>query len=107
MDGIGFVFPGQGSQRAGMGLDLVRAHPELASAYYGPADDILGFPLSRLCWEGPELALRDTAVTQPAVFLVSLGALHVDLSDEALFEAGTPSALADIVSKELAAANPA
>jgi [acyl-carrier-protein] S-malonyltransferase len=77
VDVIGFVFPGQGSQRAGMGLDLVRAHPELADAYYGPADDILGFPLSRLCWEGPELALRDTAVTQPAVFLVSLCALHV------------------------------
>ena len=77
MDRIGFVFPGQGSQRAGMGLDLARAHPELAEAYYRPADDILGFPLSRLCWEGPERALRDTAVTQPAVFLVSLCALHV------------------------------
>lgn len=77
MDGIGFVFPCQGAQRVGMGRDLAEAHPELIGIYCRPADDILGFPLSRLCREGPEAALRDTAVTQPAVFLTSLCALHV------------------------------
>jgi [acyl-carrier-protein] S-malonyltransferase len=77
MNRTAFVFPGQGSQRPGMGLDLLRLRPGLARTYYGPADEILGFPLSRLCREGPAEALRDTAVTQPAVFLTSLAALDV------------------------------
>ncbi|MFE6776493.1 ACP S-malonyltransferase [Streptomyces sp. NPDC057702] len=72
-----FLFPGQGSQKVGMGLDLLAARPDLADTYYREADDILGFPLSRLCWEGPEETLRDTAVTQPAVFLTSLVTLDV------------------------------
>lgn len=72
MDRTAFVFPGQGSQQVGMGLDLVREHPDLLDTYYRTADEILGFPLSRLCWEGPKEALRDTAVTQPAIFLTSV-----------------------------------
>lgn len=72
MDRIGFVFPGQGSQRVGMGLDLAQEHPALVDTYYRAADEILGLPLSRLCWEGPAESLRDTSVTQPAVFLTSL-----------------------------------
>lgn len=76
MDRIGFVFPGQGSQRVGMGGDLVDEHPELAELYYRPADEILGLPLTELCLRGPAEALRDTSVTQPAVFLTSLCTLH-------------------------------
>ncbi|GAB3955274.1 ACP S-malonyltransferase [Streptomyces sparsus] len=72
MNRTAFVFPGQGSQQVGMGLDLVREHPDLLDTYYRAADEILGFPLSGLCWEGPKEALRDTAVTQPAIFLTSV-----------------------------------
>lgn len=72
MDRIGFVFPGQGSQRVGMGLDLAEEHPALIDTYYRAADEILGLPLSRLCWEGPAESLRDTSITQPAIFLTSL-----------------------------------
>jgi len=77
MEKIGFVFPGQGSQKVGMGLDLAEAYPDLVDTYYRPADDLLGLPLSRLCWEGPADELRDTSVTQPAIFLTSLAVLDV------------------------------
>ncbi|NGO12369.1 ACP S-malonyltransferase [Streptomyces sp. HC44] len=72
-----FVFPGQGSQRVGMGLHLLEQRPDLLDTYYRTADEILGLPLSRLCWEGPEEVLRDTSVTQPAVFLTSMATLDV------------------------------
>jgi [acyl-carrier-protein] S-malonyltransferase len=72
MDEVGFCFPGQGSQRVGMGRDLATVHPWLVDTYYEPAGEILGLPLARLCWEGPSEALRDTSITQPAVFLTSL-----------------------------------
>ena len=72
-----FVFPGQGSQRVGMGLHLLEQRPDLIDTYYRTADEILGLPLSRLCWEGPQEALRDTAVTQPAVFLTGIATLDV------------------------------
>ncbi|MBH5338406.1 ACP S-malonyltransferase [Streptomyces pactum] len=77
MQNIAFLFPGQGSQRPGMGKDLVARHPELADRYYRPADDILGFGLSRLCWEGTAEDLVPTEITQPAVFLTSVAVLHV------------------------------
>ena len=77
MGKIGFVFPGQGSQRVGMGFDLSREYPQLVDLYYRPADDILGFGLSQICWEGPAVALQDTAITQPALFLTSLCTQHV------------------------------
>lgn len=76
MASTAFVFPGQGSQR-GMGADFVQRRPDLVDTYYRAADDLLGFPLSRLCHEGPAEALRDTAVTQPAVFLTEIVVLDV------------------------------
>ncbi|MGW0337406.1 ACP S-malonyltransferase [Streptomyces sp. NPDC003011] len=77
MTSTAFVFPGQGSQRVGMGADFVQRCPELIDTYYRPADDLLGFPLSRLCRQGPADVLRDTAVTQPAVFLTSVVVLDM------------------------------
>ncbi|MCW5878026.1 MAG: ACP S-malonyltransferase [Anaerolineales bacterium] len=71
-----FVFPGQGSQKIGMGKELSAAHPE-AKAIFQQADDTLGFAFSSLCWDGPEAELNDTINTQPALFVHSIAALRV------------------------------
>jgi [acyl-carrier-protein] S-malonyltransferase len=73
---VAFLFPGQGSQKVGMGKDLVERHPHLREMF-GRADDIVGFPLSRLCFEGPDEELVQTQNTQPAIFLVSMAILDV------------------------------
>jgi len=70
---VAFVFPGQGSQKVGMGKALVEAFPE-AREVFQVADDALGFALSRLCFEGPESDLQLTANTQPAILATSLAA---------------------------------
>ena len=71
---ISYVFPGQGAQWVGMGRDL---HDDFDSArgFFEQADEILGFPLSRLCFEGPEDELRQTINSQPAIVTVSLACL--------------------------------
>jgi [acyl-carrier-protein] S-malonyltransferase len=71
-----FVFPGQGSQKVGMGKELAAAYPE-AKAVFEEADQLLGFPLSKLCWEGPEAELNETINTQPALLVHSVAALRV------------------------------
>jgi [acyl-carrier-protein] S-malonyltransferase len=71
-----FVFPGQGSQAVGMGRDLAERYPA-ARQVFEQADQILGFALSRLMWEGPEADLNDTLNTQPALYVHSLAALAV------------------------------
>jgi len=68
------VFPGQGSQYVGMGQDLWEQSPA-ARAVFAQADDVLAFPLSKLCFAGPEEVLRETANAQPAILVVSLAAL--------------------------------
>jgi [acyl-carrier-protein] S-malonyltransferase len=69
-----FIFPGQASQEVGMGQALAENYPP-ARTIFGRADKILGFSLSRLCFEGPEADLNDTVNTQVAVFVVSIAAL--------------------------------
>ncbi|MGA3072599.1 MAG: ACP S-malonyltransferase [Bryobacteraceae bacterium] len=71
-----FLFPGQGSQYAGMGKSLA-AQYAVARAVFEEADDTLGFPLSVLCFEGPEDALKLTENTQPALLTVSIAAFRV------------------------------
>ena len=73
---IALIFPGQGSQVVGMGKDLVENYPA-ARHTFQEADEVLGYKLSRLCFEGPEEQLRLTEVTQPAILTVSVAALRV------------------------------
>jgi [acyl-carrier-protein] S-malonyltransferase len=75
MSQTAFLFPGQGSQYAGMGQDLYEAHPEVRSIF-DQANDVLGFALSELCFNGPEETLKDTINTQPAIFVTSVALLR-------------------------------
>ncbi len=70
----GLLFPGQGSQHAGMGRALADRFP-IARRTFEEADDLLGFPLSRIAWEGPAERLVRTENAQPALFVHSL-AVH-------------------------------
>jgi len=70
-----FLFPGQGSQQVGMAQALV-AQSRAAAAVFEEADDVLGFRLSRLCFEGPEQELMLTANAQPAIVATSIAALR-------------------------------
>ena len=71
-----FLFPGQGSQFAGMGKALAETFPA-ARRVFEEADETLGFALSRLCFEGPDDQLKLTENTQPALLTVSVAALAV------------------------------
>jgi [acyl-carrier-protein] S-malonyltransferase len=84
---IAFLFPGQGSQAVGMGRELAERFP-LAAETFAEADAALGFPLSRLCFDGPDEDLRLTENTQPAIMTVSVAAARV------LAEHGVAPALA-------------
>jgi [acyl-carrier-protein] S-malonyltransferase len=70
MEKRAFLFPGQGSQAVGMGKDFFEASSAAREIFF-KADEILGFALSRLCFEGPEEELRLTQNTQPALLIVS------------------------------------
>src|SRR5437899_3219490 len=70
-----FLFPGQGSQFAGMGKSLAERFPVAKHAFV-EADDALGFALSQFCFEGPEADLKLTENTQPALLAVSTAAFR-------------------------------
>lgn len=71
-----FVFPGQGSQFVGMGKTLAQKF-DSARAIFDQADEALGFPLTKLCWEGPAEELQLTENMQPALVAVSVAAWRV------------------------------
>lgn len=76
MSKLAFVFPGQGSQKVGMGRDLAERFPE-AREVFDEVDAALGERLSAMCFEGPEEALKLTANTQPSILTVSSAAAAV------------------------------
>ncbi len=76
MSKLAFLFPGQGSQHAGMGRELCERYPA-AREVFQEADRALGFSLSQLCFQGPEEQLKLTENTQPAILTCSVAAFRV------------------------------
>ena len=73
---IALIFPGQGAQAVGMGKELAAEFP-VAADLFRQADQILSWPLSKFCWEGPAEELTKTSICQPALFVHGLAALAV------------------------------
>ena len=78
-----YLFPGQGSQKVGMGKALAETFPQ-ARAVYEEASAALGFDIGKLCFEGPEVELTLTANAQPAILTTSVAALRVLEAETAL-----------------------
>ena len=73
-----YIFPGQGSQYVGMGLGLYNKYPS-AKAVFDCADEMLGFRLTKLCFEGPEEELELTVNAQPDLLVTSIATLEAVL----------------------------
>jgi [acyl-carrier-protein] S-malonyltransferase len=89
---VAYVFPGQGSQSTGMGLDLYNKYP-VAKGVFDEADASLGFSLSHLCFEGPEEELTKTHNVQPAILVVSIACLKA-LEEAAIANFPSPTFVA-------------
>jgi [acyl-carrier-protein] S-malonyltransferase len=93
MNNTAYIFPGQGSQAVGMGKQLYDNY-ECARKIFDESDNILDFPLSKLCFEGPEEELTRTINVQPAIFITSLACFEVarellqDKLDQPAYTAG-------------------
>ena len=86
-----FLFPGQGSQQVGMTQALAEAYPSAAEAFRA-ADDMLGYSLSDLCFNGPQEKLDETVYTQPALFVAGVATLRA--INEALGSDAAPAYVA-------------
>jgi [acyl-carrier-protein] S-malonyltransferase len=73
---VAYIFPGQGAQTVGMGKDFYDAEP-LAKQFFDKADEILGYNLAKICFEGPQDELNSTTISQPAIFVTSVAILEV------------------------------
>lgn len=77
-----FLFPGQGAQTVGMGSDVAAAFPA-AAELFEKANDLVGFDLRAVCFEGPAERLNSTTMSQPAIFVTSAALLEVLRTQEA------------------------
>ncbi|MCK9408570.1 MAG: ACP S-malonyltransferase, partial [Bacteroidetes bacterium] len=84
---VAYIFPGQGSQYVGMGKDLCEQYP-VVKEYFYEADAVLGFSLSKTCFEGPDEELKQTKNTQPAIFLHSIALWNLLKPADAAMVAG-------------------
>jgi [acyl-carrier-protein] S-malonyltransferase len=82
-----FVYPGQGSQYVGMGKDLFEIYPEIRELY-SFSNEILGYEISKISFEGPEEKLKQTFITQPAILIHSVAATKLVKGIEPEFTAG-------------------
>lgn len=90
MTQFAFIFPGQGSQKIGMGAELVKTFPKIREVF-DEADAFLGRALSKLCFEGPESELKQTENTQLAILICSIATLQIltqQITDKPKFVAG-------------------
>lgn len=90
---VAYVFPGQGSQTVGMGLDIYKNIPA-ARRVFDEADSILGLPLSKICFEGPDVELTRTINTQPAIFVTSIACMRAAQEEGSALLDGSPAFVA-------------
>lgn len=93
-DGYLALFPGQGSQKVGMGKELVESSP-IARDYFDRAQKMLGFDLAKICFEGPEDSLTATSIAQPAILTVSTICFEIAKTHKLTFSAGAGHSLGE------------